>query len=131
MKLLFSLFFLARVALLGLLAGLALLVTPAYPQDAPLPLDRQDFNKAQQAVDAGKLAEAAELLEGISVKYPTSALIPAAMVREGELYLQMSQPERAVKTLEAALKLRNIPPDMKERALKLLAQARSAKAGGK
>jgi uncharacterized protein HemY len=67
------------------------------------------------------------LLEGIPVKYPTSALIPASMVRLGELYIRLSSYEKAVKTLEAATKLKNIPPEMKERALNLLALAQAAK----
>ncbi|HEV7401289.1 MAG TPA: tetratricopeptide repeat protein [Chthoniobacteraceae bacterium] len=128
MKLLCSLSLLVRLVLAGVLAGPALLGAPAYGQDAPRPRDVQDFDKAQQALAAGKLEEAAGLLERIPVYYPTSSLIPAAMVQLGELYIRMSQYDKAVKTLESATKLRNNPPEMKERALSLLAQAQSAKA---
>src|SRR4051794_17841095 len=99
MKLLSSLSLLVRVVLVGALAGPALLSTPAYAQAAPQRLDAQDFDKALQATEAGKLEEAATLLEGIPVRYPTSSLIPAAMVRLGELYIRLSQYEKAVKTL--------------------------------
>jgi hypothetical protein len=55
MKLLSSLSLLVRVVLVGAVAGPALLCTPASGQAVPRGLDAQDFDKAQQATEAGKL----------------------------------------------------------------------------
>lgn len=127
MKLFSSLSLLIRVVLVGVLAGPALTTPRAYGQAAP-GLDAQDFDRAQQATDAGKLEEAAGLYEGIPVKYPTSPYIPAATVRLGYVYFRLQQYDKAVKTLQAATALKGIPPEMAELALSLVPQAQSAKA---
>jgi TolA-binding protein len=127
MKLLPSLSFFVRVVLVGALAGSALMVYPAYAQAPGVTLDQRDFEKARQALNAGKLEEAARLLEGIPVKYPTSPLIPAAAVQLGQVYLRMLDYDKAEKTLRAAAALKNIPPDLKEQALSLLSQVQAAR----
>jgi TolA-binding protein len=127
MKLLHSLSFLVRVVLIGVLAGPALMVTPALGQ-AGATLDKMDFDKAGEAVDQNKLEEAAGLYEGIPVKYPTSPLIPSASVRLGYVYFRLQQYDKAVKTLQATATLRNVTPEIAELALSLVPQALSAKA---
>src|SRR3954467_2194627 len=127
MKLLSSLSFAVRLVLVGALAGPALMVAPAYGQAAAT-LDQQDFDQAGQAVDQNKLEEAAGLYEGIPVKYPTSALIPAASVRLGYVYFRLQQYDKAVKTLQATAALKNVTPEIAELASSLVPQALAAKA---
>ncbi|HEV7402247.1 MAG TPA: tetratricopeptide repeat protein [Chthoniobacteraceae bacterium] len=128
MKLLSSLSFFVRVVLVGVLAGLVLPVSPAFAQ-APAPgRDQTDFDKAQQATDAGKLEEAASYYEAIPVNYPTSPLIPAATVRLGYVYFRLQQYDKAVKTLQTVSTLKNVPPEMAELSMSLIPQALSAKA---
>lgn len=128
MKLLSSLSFAARVVLAGVLAGPAFVGPSAFAQAPGGSLAQMDFQKAEQLTESGNLQEAASLLEGIPAKYPTSEYIPAATVRLGYVYFRLLEYDKAVKTLQTATTLKNIPPEMAELAMSLVPQAQSAKA---
>src|SRR4051812_15027474 len=117
-----SLSFLARLSLAGVAVTSPLVETQVYAQAAPATLDKQDFDNAMAASDANKLEEAAGLLEGIPVKYPTSPYIPQATVRLGYVYFRMQQYDKAVKTLAGMATLKNVPPEISELAASLTPQ---------
>lgn len=100
------------------------------PAPAAATLDQQDFQKALDAFDQGKYDEARGLFAGIQQNYPTSPLIPQAVLRLGYTYFRLNDYDRAAENLEKVATLKGATPDVVELALSLAPQVLAAKASG-
>src|SRR4051812_36901279 len=76
-------------------------------QAPPATLDQIDFMKASELAEQGKFEEARALFAGIPEKYPTSPVIPQAVLKLGYVYFRMNDYGKAVEFLQKVPTLKN------------------------